>query len=119
MPYCRHDVSGVTPDMSHTRNVERKMRSVGAVITRYVISNPPSKETDKTDKQTDRQPKIRYFKQLHRYRLQVYVDDRREKDGGRKTELRQFRTTPQCTVHNCLHIHRAIFVYCLSQICQI
>lgn len=54
MPYYRQDVSGVTPEMFHTRNVERKMISVCKVIVRYVIGNPPSKETDKKDKQTSR-----------------------------------------------------------------
>jgi hypothetical protein len=47
MPYYRHDVSGVTPEMSHTRIVEWKIISVGRVIVRYANSNQPSKEIDK------------------------------------------------------------------------
>jgi len=47
MPYYRHDISGVTLEMSHTRNVKWKMINVGTVIARHAISNPPSKESNK------------------------------------------------------------------------
>jgi len=33
--------------MSHTRNVEWKTITVCTLIARYVISNPPSKETNR------------------------------------------------------------------------
>jgi len=52
--YYRHGVSGVTLELSHTRKVEWKTISVGRITARYVIGNPHSKKTDKTDKQTSR-----------------------------------------------------------------
>lgn len=54
LPVHQYDVSGETPEMSHTRNVERKMISLGTIIARYVTSNLPSKETDQTNKHTSR-----------------------------------------------------------------
>jgi hypothetical protein len=106
--YYRQDVSGVTP-FSIPRNVEWKMISVGIVIARYVISNLPSKETDK---QTSRKFDTSYSWFIIDCRC-IWVT------GERKTEaVRQHYDNPHYsprTVHNFLYIHRVIFVCCVSQ----